>query len=153
MTLTLQPHLPVGEWICQTPLETSETGRLIGRGLRGGEIILLDGSLGAGKTTFAKGLAAELALDPDEITSPSFSLVNRHTGRLLLYHLDLYRLGEGAAAAAAVDLDEILEDQRAVTVIEWAIRLGNYPLPPPVWRVTIAGDGDEARRILVVRLI
>lgn len=152
MTSTLEQRLPVGDRICQTSQETSETGRLMGRSLRGGEIILLDGPLGAGKTTFAKGLAAGLDLDPDEITSPSFALVHRHAGRLLFYHLDLYRLDEGAAAAAAVDLDEILEDPRAVTVIEWAVRLGGYQLPPPVWRVTIEGDGDEARRLLVARL-
>ena len=75
--------------------------------------------------------------------------MNPHQGRLLLYHIDLYRLDEGATAAHAVDLDEILTDERAVVVIEWAERLGRYPLPPNVWRISITGDGDEPRQISI----
>jgi tRNA A37 threonylcarbamoyladenosine biosynthesis protein TsaE len=63
--------------------------------------------------------------------------------------MDLYRLDEGATAAHAVDLDEILTDERAVVVIEWAERLGRYPLPLSVWRILIEGDGDEPRRISI----
>ena len=86
------------------------------------------------------------------MTSPSFTLVNIYDeGRLKLYHMDLYRLSEGSAAAHAVDLDELLTDERAVVVIEWAERMGRYPLPPPVWRVSIEGDGEEPRRISVAR--
>ena len=140
--------LPAGEWTCRTAEETFELGRRAGESLRGGEVILLDGPLGAGKTVFTKGLAAALGLDTDEVTSPSFTLVNRHAApRLTLYHLDLYRLSEGAAAAHAVDLEELLAEEAAVVVIEWAERLGSYPLPPPVWRVTISGDGDAQRRV------
>ncbi|HJZ81056.1 MAG TPA: tRNA (adenosine(37)-N6)-threonylcarbamoyltransferase complex ATPase subunit type 1 TsaE, partial [Pyrinomonadaceae bacterium] len=62
---------------------------------------------------------------------------------------DLYRLDEGASAAHAVDLDEILTDERAVVIIEWAERLGRYPLPGNVWRISIKGDGDEPRQISV----
>lgn len=109
---------------------------------------MLDGSLGAGKTTFVKGLATGLDVDPDEVTSPSFTLVNRHEGRLVFYHLDLYRLDTGSAAAA-VDLDELLGEQQAVLAIEWSTRLGNYRLPPPVWRITIDGDGDDPRTIVL----
>jgi tRNA A37 threonylcarbamoyladenosine biosynthesis protein TsaE len=68
---------------------------------------------------------------------------------LLLYHIDLYRLDEGATAAHAVDLDEILTDENAVVVIEWAERLGRYPLPENICRISIAGDGDEPRRISI----
>jgi tRNA threonylcarbamoyladenosine biosynthesis protein TsaE len=116
--------------------------------LQGGEVILLDGPLGAGKTVFTKGLAFALGLDADEVTSPSFTLVNHHgEGRLPLYHLDLYRLSEGAAAAHAVDLDELLTDDDAIVVIEWAERMGRYPLPSTTWRVLITGDGDDPRHI------
>jgi tRNA threonylcarbamoyladenosine biosynthesis protein TsaE len=122
----------------------------MGAHLTGGEIILLDGPLGAGKTVFAKGIASSLEIDTDEVTSPSFTLVNRYDeGRLTLFHLDLYRLSEGATAAHAVDLDELLTDERAVFLIEWAERMGGYPLPSPVWRVSIAGDGDEPREIVI----
>jgi tRNA threonylcarbamoyladenosine biosynthesis protein TsaE len=117
--------------------------------LRGGEILLLSGQLGAGKTLFVKGLAQSLGVPEDEVTSPSFTLVNHYTGRLKLYHIDLYRLNQGAAAAHAVDLDELLMDESAVIVIEWAERMGAYPLPEPVWRVEITGDGDEPRNISI----
>jgi tRNA threonylcarbamoyladenosine biosynthesis protein TsaE len=142
--------ITTGERVSRGPEETFEAGRRVGEGLAGGEILLLGGPLGAGKTVFVKGLAAGLGLDPSEVSSPSFTLVNRHPeGRLLLYHIDLYRLDEGATAAHAVDLDELLADERAVIVIEWAERMGRYPLPAPVWRVSIEGDGEETRRIRI----
>ncbi|HEX8557739.1 MAG TPA: tRNA (adenosine(37)-N6)-threonylcarbamoyltransferase complex ATPase subunit type 1 TsaE [Pyrinomonadaceae bacterium] len=141
-----------GVWTSGAPEETFEAGRRVGERLRGGEILLLSGTLGAGKTVFTKGLAAGLGLDPAEVSSPSFTLVNRHAeGRLVLYHLDLYRLAEGPGAAHAVELDELLADERAVIVIEWAERMGRYPLPPPVWRVSIEGDGEDPRRIRIER--
>src|SRR3954468_7353499 len=90
--------------------ETFALGERLGAELNGGEIILLNGPLGAGKTMMVKGIATALGLDQEEITSPSFTLVNPHHGRLLLYHIDLYRLDAGASAAHAVDLDEILTD-------------------------------------------
>lgn len=140
---------PEGEWVCQSPEETFRLGAHLGNFLAGGEIILLEGALGAGKTIFVKGIASSLGIDTEEVTSPSFTLVNPHAGRLMLYHLDLYRLDEGAQAAHAVDLDELLTDERAVICIEWAERMGRYPLPSPVWRVAIQGDGEEARRISI----
>jgi tRNA threonylcarbamoyladenosine biosynthesis protein TsaE len=148
LSAELRHGLAPGEWTAATPEETFELGRRAGGRLSGGEILLLSGPLGAGKTVFVKGLAAGLGLDPDEVSSPSFTLVNRHDeGRLLLYHLDLYRLDEGPAAAHAVDLDELLSDERAVIVIEWAERMGRYPLPGGAWRVSIEGDGAEPRRV------
>ena len=118
--------LAPGEWTTAGPSETFELGRRVGARLRGGEVLLLSGPLGAGKTVFVKGLAE---------------------GRLLLYHLDLYRLDEGPSAAHAVDLDELLSDERAVIVIEWAERMGRYRLPADAWRVTIEGDGADPRRV------
>lgn len=128
-------------------------GVQVGERLAGGEILLLDGLLGAGKTVFVKGIAAALGIDADEVNSPSFTLVNRYdAGRLTVYHLDLYRLDAGAYAAHAVDLDELLADEQAVIVIEWAERLGNYPLPQSsLWRIAITGDGDDPRYINISR--
>ena len=142
--------LPTGEWVSRGEGETFDLGERVGARLAGGEVLLLDGPLGAGKTVFVKGLARGLGIDVDEVTSPSFTLVNRYDGgRATLYHLDLYRLPEGAAAAHAVDLEELLADERAVLVIEWAGRMGNYPLPAPVWKISLAGDGDEPRRVSI----
>jgi tRNA threonylcarbamoyladenosine biosynthesis protein TsaE len=148
------PHdsLPSGEWTTRGPEETFDLGRRIGARLAGGEVLLLSGPLGAGKTVFVKGLADALGVEEEEVSSPSFTLVNRYgEGRLVLYHLDLYRLAEGAGAAHAVDLDELLAEEEAVVVIEWAERMGRYPLPPTVWRVSIEGDGDEPRRVRIAR--
>lgn len=144
-------ELPTGEWTCRSVAETFALGARLGASLSGGEIILLDGSLGAGKTVFTKGIASALGLDADDVTSPSFTLVNHYSeGRLPLFHLDLYRLNEGASAAHAVDLDELLTDESAVFVIEWGERMGHYPLPATAWRVMIAGDGDDPRRIAIM---
>lgn len=140
---------PVCELTSNSERETFETGERIGRELSGGEIILLNGPLGAGKTMLVKGIAHALGIDEEDVTSPSFTLVNPHRGRLLLYHIDLYRLEEGASAAHAVDLDEILKDEHAVVIIEWAERMGRYPLPGNVWRISISGYGAEPRRICV----
>ena len=150
MSVTAKQSLPAGEWIAFNERETFDLGVRIGEQLSGGEIVLLNGPLGAGKTVFVKGVAHALGLDEEDITSPSFTLVNLHQGRLLLYHIDLYRLDEGASAAHAVDLDEILTDESAVVIIEWGERLEPYPLPANVWRIGISGDGDEPRKISFV---
>lgn len=148
MTVATQ-SISTGEFVSNNEQETFNLGVRIGQQLSGGEILLLNGSLGAGKTVFVKGIAHALDVDEDDVSSPSFTLVNPYQGRLLLYHIDLYRLDEGASAAHAVDLDELLSDEEAVTVIEWAGRMGRYPLPPAAWRIEITGDGDAPRTISI----
>ena len=138
-----------GEWISNSAEQTFELGARIGTKLEGGEILLLSGPLGAGKTVFVKGLASSLGLDAQEVTSPTFTLVNPYTGRVPFFHIDLYRLDQGASAAHAIDIDELLMDERAVLVIEWAERLGNYPLPSNRWAIVISGDGDDPRKIQI----
>lgn len=131
------------EIITRSAEETFEAGRRAGERLRGREVFLLSGDLGAGKTVFAKGLAAGLGLDPSDVTSPSFTLINVHEGRLRLYHVDLYRLDAGACFD--LGLEEILEEESAVTVIEWAERLGFAP--ENAVEVSIEYLSDEGRRI------
>ncbi len=143
--------IPEGEFISSSPEETFNYGYQLGSRLAGGEILLLSGPLGAGKTILVKGICAALGIDAEDVTSPSFTLVNPYAGRLQLYHLDLYRLDEGASAAHAVDLDELLADERAVIVIEWAERMGPYPLPANVYRIEPWGAGDAPRHIRVRR--
>ena len=138
-----------GHSTSHSPEETFNFGHQLGSRLKGGEILLLSGPLGAGKTIFVKGIASALGIDEEDVTSPSFTLVNPYTGRLRLYHLDLYRLDEGASAAHAVDLEDLLADEESVIVIEWAERMGGYPLPDSVWQIEIAGDGDQPRAISI----
>lgn len=139
----------VRQWTTHTPRETFELGKFLGSQLSGGEVILLDGPLGAGKTVFVKGIAVACGVAAEDVTSPSFTLVNPHVGYLPFFHIDLYRLDEGPAAAHAVDLDELLSNDRAIIVIEWGERLKNYPLPAEAMRVQIKGDGDEPRIISI----
>ena len=124
-TRNSEPESSVGELITRSPEETFELAKRIGEQLEGGEAFLLTGDLGAGKTIFAKGLAAGLGIDPTDVTSPTFTLVNVHEGRLRFYHIDLYRLEAGAHQG--LGLEEIFEDARGVTVIEWAERLTFIP--------------------------
>ena len=147
--ITEDSHITAGEWQSHDAAETFALGRQLGEQLSGGEVLLLNGPLGAGKTVFVKGIASALNVDPEEVTSPSFTLVNPYTGRLPLFHIDLYRLDEGSRAAEAVDLDELLTDERAVIVIEWAARLGNYPMNTKVWHIGITGDGEASRAISI----
>jgi|SRR4030095_15245235 tRNA threonylcarbamoyladenosine biosynthesis protein TsaE len=145
--MTDTTHLPVGEFTSTSAEQTFNYGHQLGARLQGGEILLLSGPLGAGKTIFVKGICAALGIDEEDVTSPSFTLVNPHEGRLQLYHLDLYRLDQGVTAAHAVDLDDLLADEKGVIVIEWAERMGSYRLPGNVWRIAISGDGDAPRKI------
>lgn len=141
-----------GNYTCVTPEETFDLGEKIGEHLQGGEVILLSGGLGAGKTLFTKGLMYGLEYDVDEVTSPSFTLVNLYkTEKFDVYHIDLWRLDENSNAAFAVGLDEILEDETAVVIIEWAERLGNFSFQRNVYKVEIEGDGDDARNIKINR--
>ena len=136
------------KYVCQTPEETFELGEKIGGILQGGEVILLEGGLGAGKTLLTKGILNSLDFDVDEVTSPSFTLVNRYDAKITVYHLDLWRIEENVAFA--VGLEEIMEDETAVVIIEWSERLEKFSFPKKVIRVKIEGDGDEERMITVV---
>jgi tRNA threonylcarbamoyladenosine biosynthesis protein TsaE len=148
--IELETELPTGVFLCETPQETFALGENFGGALRGGEIVLLAGGLGAGKTLFVKGAMNALGFDVDEVTSPSFTLVNFYEARLPVYHLDLYRL-DARAAAFAVDLDEILEKPNCVVFIEWAERLEDFRLPENAIEIFFYGDGDDVRQIKIVQ--
>lgn len=137
-------------FVCNSPEETFDAGEKLGETLRGGEMILLAGGLGAGKTLFTKGVLYALEYDTDEVTSPSFTLVNLYkTERFDVYHIDLWRLDENSDVAFAVGLHEILEDETAIVIIEWSERLKNFNFPEKLIRVEIAGDGDESRKLKI----
>ena len=139
------PSSDTGEFVTHSAEETIAKGREIGARIDARAVFLLSGDLGAGKTVFAKGLAAGLGVDPAEVTSPSFTLINEYAGRLRLYHIDLYRLDAGACRE--LGLEEIFADERAVTVIEWAERLDEAPAGAT--RVEIEYLSDAERRIRI----
>ena len=145
------PEIPTGQFITHEAEETFELAYAIGEALDQSTIFLLQGDLGAGKTVFAKGLAAGLDIDPADVNSPTFTLVNAHEGRLKLYHLDLYRLGGSADELYEIGLDEMLNEPNAVVVIEWPERLGGFRLPA-AYLVQLTDDGVEERRIEIRRL-
>jgi len=131
--------------ITHSPDETFEYARKLGERLDRGAVILLSGDLGAGKTVFAKGIAAALEIDPADVTSPSFTLVNTYKGKKTLHHADLYRLD--VVRSVDLGLDEMFDDRDAVTVVEWAERL-NWA-PPDAIRVTIEYVSESERKITV----
>jgi tRNA threonylcarbamoyladenosine biosynthesis protein TsaE len=139
-----------GEFESNAPEETFALGEKLGENLRGGEVILLSGWLGAGKTLLTKGILSGLDFDVDEVTSPSFTLVNLYkTEKFDVYHIDLWRIDETADAAFAVGLDEILEDETAIVIVEWSERLKKKSFSEKTLNVKIEGDGEEARKISI----
>ena len=148
-TKTRHQRLKTKDYICNTPEETFDLGEKLGETLRGGEIVLLSGGLGAGKTLFTKGILYALEYDTREVTSPSFTLVNLYRAKFDVYHIDFWRLDENSDVAFAVGLNEILEEETAIVVIEWSERLKKITFPNKIIRVSIKGDGDDARQIVV----
>jgi tRNA threonylcarbamoyladenosine biosynthesis protein TsaE len=126
--------------------ETISCGRRLAGRLRGGELVSLAGDLGTGKTVFVRGLAEGLGIDPREVTSPSFSLVQRYEGRLTLVHVDLYRLGS-ADELREESIDELRRPD-SVVAVEWAERLGASPAADAI-RVLIRDEGDDRRMIQI----
>lgn len=142
----------ISEYICESPEATFDLGEKLGENLQGGEMILLSGGLGAGKTLFTKGILYALDFDIDEVTSPSFTLVNLYKAKFDVYHIDFWRLDENSDVAFAVGLNEILEDETAIVIIEWAEHLKKFSFPAKTFRVKIEGDGDQPRKIVISQL-
>ena len=132
-------------FLTQSPAETAATGETIAASLGPGSIVLLFGDLGAGKTTLVRGLARGLGADPDEVSSPTFTLAQQYRGRITLHHLDLYRLD--GHEVDDLGIEELLDGQDVV-VIEWADRLPR-PIVDAV-EIWIDETGDEARRLTVI---
>jgi tRNA threonylcarbamoyladenosine biosynthesis protein TsaE len=107
--------------------------------------VLLYGDLGAGKTTFAKGLAEGFGVtDVDDVSSPTFTLINQYSGGTKIYHIDLYRVETGKLEG--LGLEEIFDDPNAAVIVEWAERLGSFDTPGAV-KVFLAYVDDHSRRI------
>jgi len=127
--------------------ETADVARALAGTLQPGAVLLLSGQLGAGKTAFVRGLAAGLGIDPDEVSSPTFTLVHEYRGgRLTLYHADLYRLERTATEDLGLEEKAVAE---GVLAIEWPDRL-THSLPGAT-TITIDIVDETTRRIGVGR--
>jgi tRNA threonylcarbamoyladenosine biosynthesis protein TsaE len=123
--------------------ETSAVGESLGRTLHAGDVVLLYGDLGAGKTAFVRGLARGMGANPEDVSSPTFTLVQEYAGpALTLFHVDLYRLEP--AEIDDLGLEDLVSGD-GVVAIEWAERWGGRP--DDVIQVRIEEAGDERRRI------
>ncbi len=133
------------ELVCLTYTDTIAAGRSLGGKLGNGAIVCLYGPLGSGKTTFTKGIAKALGIE-EEVTSPTFTIVQRYDGRSALYHIDLYRIGK-EAEIEELGMDDIF-DQDAVTVIEWPEKIEGT-LPDGYIRVRFGILPDQSRTISI----
>ena len=125
--------------------ETLDLGARVASTLAPGDIVALEGDLGAGKTHLVKGIARGLGEDPAAVTSPTFILVQEYATDPPLRHLDLYRI-ERDAELDGIGLDEMLADAEAITVIEWPERAGGR-VPPEAIRLRLSHEGGDRRRI------
>lgn len=123
--------------------ETIELGERLSERFDVGDLIALVGELGSGKTVLVRGIARGLGVADEQVSSPSYVLVQEYAGRVRLYHVDLYRLDEPAAELEQLALAEMLAD--GVVIIEWADRAGDA-LPRPHWRITIQPTGQASRQ-------
>lgn len=124
---------------------TVALGRDLGRRLQAGAVVLLEGPLGAGKTAFVRGLAEGVGCDADDVSSPTFTVVQEYRGRVRVEHVDLYRLTPVEVDDLA--LDDLLEG--AVVAVEWPDRWRDAPAG--AIRVTLERVDDSTRRVTIYR--
>jgi tRNA threonylcarbamoyladenosine biosynthesis protein TsaE len=142
------------EIITQSPAETAAIGEALAGCLRDGDVVLLHGDLGAGKTTLAKGIASALGVE-DVVSSPSFSLVNEYDTRLAaavtrLYHLDLYRL-RSEDDLASIGFDDFMAPADGIALVEWPER-ASTALPERFLLVEIETVRAGSRRLRIVAI-
>ena len=131
--------------ITHSPEETIEFGKEIGAKLRGGDVIAFVGGLGAGKTTFTRGLAIGMGLG-DEVTSPTFALVNEYRGKINLYHFDMYRILNEESLETTGFYDYMSEDN--VLAIEWSENIKDC-LDKNTIYININRIDDDTREIII----
>lgn len=138
--------MAVTEQVTHGEAATIDVAAAIASRFRGGEVVLLHGELGAGKTAFVRGLAKGVGADAEAVASPTFVLLTAYPGRLTLHHADLYRL-DSVGAQDELGLDQ-LPGEGGVLAIEWAERLVSPGWPCPIV-VRLTYEGENARRLTI----
>lgn len=127
--------------------ETKNLGKKIAKSLKAGDLIALYGELGSGKTTLVKGIVAGLAGQEDEVTSPTFTLINEYSSNPKIYHMDWYRL-EKVRGQDQLLIEECLGDKASISLIEWPEH-GKNIIPAKCSKIFLKHLGGDARSIEV----
>ena len=124
--------------------ETIQYGKDFAKELSPGDIVCLDGDLGAGKTHFVKGIASYFDIKEEKVSSPTFTLINEYQGTIPIFHFDCYRL-ENEQEALEIGTEDYFYGE-GISIVEWPQKIGNLIPPEAVW-LTIKHIGDSKREI------
>ncbi|MDZ7691577.1 MAG: tRNA (adenosine(37)-N6)-threonylcarbamoyltransferase complex ATPase subunit type 1 TsaE [Balneolaceae bacterium] len=133
------------EVVTKSEQQTQKLAAEYARQLEPGDVVCLDGPLGAGKTQFVKGLASAFGIDPHNVLSPTFTLIHEYDGRLPIYHFDCYRM-ERPEEALEIGAEEYFYGE-GVSVLEWPEKIGPF-IPSHARWITIELLGSRKRRFI-----
>ncbi len=141
----------INKYTCNSPQETKALGRSLAKDLKGSEVLLLFGNLGAGKTLFLQGLAEGLGVS-GPVNSPTFNIMRlykfkRDKRSQTFCHIDAYRLSSGEDLQT-LGIEEIWQDKNSITAIEWAENISDI-VPEKYYKISIAQTGEEKREITI----
>lgn len=134
------------EYISESEEQTRQIARDFAQGLQSGDVVCLEGDLGAGKTHFVKGMATAFGIREAEVQSPTFTLINEYEGSLPLYHFDCYRM-ENYQEALEIGAEEYFYGE-GVSVIEWPERIREILPPEAIW-ITITSLSPSKRKFVI----
>lgn len=133
------------EWMTRSPEETIQRGREFAAGLKPPVLVLLEGDLGAGKTTLTKGIVSGLgAAEEDAVTSPTFTLVHKYSDGATVYHVDLYRVSD-FHDLESLGLEDFLTEQ-AIVIVEWPEKF-TMRTDWPIVRILLEHVSEDTRKI------
>lgn len=137
------------EFTTHSPEETLERGKTFAAELSAGDVVCLNGDLGAGKTHFVKGMAEALDISSSEVHSPTYTLIHEYMGTLPLYHFDCYRM-ESPREALEIGAEEYFYGD-GICVIEWPERITSLIPPSAIW-VSIEASDKETRNFVIRKM-
>jgi len=134
------------EFTSTSPEQTIALGAKFAADIQSGTVVCLQGELGAGKTHFVKGMAEALGIDPDNVSSPTFTLINEYSGAIPLYHFDCYRM-ESPREALEIGAEEYFYGE-GISVIEWPENIESLIPPEAIW-ISIEVPDRKSRKFVI----